>query len=93
MDYQRIKQLNVTFLPEEMRKPVSFTLLNDIVTEPTENFGILVSRNIGNPDVTLGIDSAIIIIEETDGRCIGYMVACMLTFPLLFLHSGCGFIQ
>ena len=74
MDYRRIEQLAVTFQPGQMRLTLPFTLIDDTITEPKEAFALLVSRKLNNPNLLLGIDSAIITIEETDGEilCLFY---------------------
>ena len=65
-DYETIEQLAVTFQPGQMRVTLPFTVMNDNIVEPTENFGLLVSRKLDNPNLVLDIDTAVITIPDTD---------------------------
>lgn len=68
VDYRRIEQLAVTFQPGEMRITLPFTLIDDNITEPTESFGLRVSRKLDNPNLVLGRDTAVITLQDTDGN-------------------------
>ena len=68
IDYDRIEQLAITFQPGQMRIPLPFRVIDDAIVEPTEAFGILVSRKVDTPNLVLGIDSAVVTVLDTDGE-------------------------
>ena len=79
-DYIATEELMVIFQPEDMRIPLSITLLDDSIPEPPEDFRLVLSRQVNTPDVIIGQDNAIVRLEDADSKYIHSHINFMLQF-------------
>ena len=70
----------VIFQPEDMRIPLSITLLDDSIPEPPEDFRLVLSRQVNTPNVIIGQDNAIVRLEDADSKHIHSHIEFMLQF-------------
>ena len=79
-DYIATEELMVIFQPEDMRIPLSITLLDDSIPEPPEDFRLVLSRQVNTPDVIIGQDNTIVRLEDADSKYIHSHINFMLQF-------------
>ena len=81
MDYGAIQELSVTFQPEQMRVPLTITLLDDNIPEAPKEFRLVISRELDSPNMEIGTENAIITIRDTDGKITAFsqIFCCFIT--------------